>query len=86
MHRGYEHNRLFVDEEVRGPFAEWIHRHKFSPEGDGTRMTDHIECLLPGGPAVNFLAGWIVGIQLRLMFHHRHKVTKRFCEIPSLEA
>ena len=29
LHTAYEKNRLFVDEQVRGPFASWVHRHEF---------------------------------------------------------
>ena len=29
LHTAYEKNRLFVDEQIDGPFARWIHRHEF---------------------------------------------------------
>lgn len=49
LHTGYEKNRLFVDEQIRGPFAKWIHRHEFEAAGAGTRLTDRIAYQLPGG-------------------------------------
>ena len=85
-HTGYQKNQLFVDEQIRGPFALWVHRHEFRMEGSGTRLTDSIEFLLPGGRLVNGLFSWVMSLNLRLMFRHRHSVTKYFCEIPSLEA
>ena len=81
LHTAYAKNKLFVDEQVRGPFAKWIHRHEFAAVGNQTRLTDSIEYELPGGAVVNALLGWVVKQGLIQMFRHRHQVTKRFCEI-----
>ena len=80
LHTAYEKNRLFVDEQVSGPFAKWVHRHEFENAGAGTRLTDRIVYELPGGALVNVLFGWTVTLGLRSMFAHRHRVTKEFCE------
>ena len=83
LHTAYERNRLFADEQIAGPFAQWIHCHEFAELGDGkTRLTDRVEFRLPGGSIVNAALGWAVKIGLRQMFTHRHEVTKRFCEDP----
>jgi ligand-binding SRPBCC domain-containing protein len=80
LHTAYEKDRLFVDEQVEGPFAKWIHRHEFAPEGSKTRLTDHVEYELPGGSLVNSALGWTVKPGLASMFAHRHRVTRRYCE------
>src|SRR3990170_4312852 len=36
VHTAYEKDRLFVDEQLRGPFAIWVHRHEFEQVGGGT--------------------------------------------------
>jgi ligand-binding SRPBCC domain-containing protein len=77
QHTQYEKNRLFVDEQLEGPFAKWIHRHEFAAEGAGTRLTDRIEYQLPGGPLFNLLFGWMVNLGLGNMFAHRHRVTRK---------
>lgn len=41
--------RAFVDEQVRGPFSRFTHRHEFHPEGDTTRMIDLWEHHAPLG-------------------------------------
>jgi ligand-binding SRPBCC domain-containing protein len=80
LHTAYEKDRLFVDEQIHGPFARWVHRHEFEAAGPKTQMTDRIACELPGGLLVNMLLGWAVTLGLRNMFAHRHRVTKDFCE------
>lgn len=78
-HIGYEKNRLFIDEQRKGPMAAWVHAHLFTPEGDGTRLTDSIEFALPGGVIVESLLGWLVKRKLRSLFEYRHTVTRRMC-------
>ena len=40
----------FVDEQLRGPYHSWIHRHTFEAVADGTRMTDRVDYQLPLHP------------------------------------
>ena len=80
LHTAYEKNRLFVDEQIEGPFRKWVHRHEFEAVGRQTRLTDRVEYELPGGSPVNTLFGWTVTLGLRSMFAHRHHVTRRICE------
>jgi ligand-binding SRPBCC domain-containing protein len=79
-HTAYEKNRLFVDEQVEGPFDRWVHRHEFEEVEGKTRLTDHVEYRLPGGALVNGLFGWAVKPGLTQMFRHRHRITKQMCE------
>jgi ligand-binding SRPBCC domain-containing protein len=79
-HTKYEKYRLFVDEQISGPFESWIHRHEFTPENGKTRLTDAISFAMPGGDVTEFISGWLVQLQLEAMFRYRHYVTKRECE------
>ena len=36
----FDPSRLFVDEQVSGPFASFRHEHRFSSDGNETTMTD----------------------------------------------
>jgi ligand-binding SRPBCC domain-containing protein len=85
-HTAYEKNRFFVDEQVKGPFRRWVHRHEFQAEGGGTRLADSVDYNLPGGAAVEIAAGWAVRLGLKRMFAFRHRVTKRIAERMALEA
>jgi ligand-binding SRPBCC domain-containing protein len=80
LHTAYEKDRLFVDEQVRGPFARWVHRHEFDDIGGRTRLTDRVTFELPGGSLLNRLAAPLVRLGLTRMFAHRHAATRRMCE------
>lgn len=63
--------REFVDEQLRGPYAEWHHRHRFTALDDGaTLVEDEVRFRLPLGP-LGALAGPLVRRQLRQIFRYR---------------
>lgn len=80
VHTAFERNRLFVDEQVEGPFRQWVHRHEFEPLGSDTRLTDRITYRVRGGTLVNAVASWLITPGLWQMFRHRHRATRRWCE------
>lgn len=80
VHTAFERNRLFVDEQVEGPFRQWVHRHEFEALGSDTRLTDRITYTVPGGALVNHIAAGLMTPGLWQMFRHRHRVTKQWCE------
>jgi ligand-binding SRPBCC domain-containing protein len=80
LHTAYDKNRLFVDEQIEGPFSKWVHRHEFEGVNASTRLTDHVEFRIPGGNAGNLLLGWAIKLGLSNMFRQRHEVTRAFCE------
>jgi ligand-binding SRPBCC domain-containing protein len=80
FHTDYEEDQYFVDEQREGPFQKWVHRHEFEDIGIGTRLTDRVEYLLPGGAVVNAACAWMIKPGLYQMFAYRHRVTRRVCE------
>ena len=80
VHTAYERNRLFVDEQTRGPFrAAGFIATSSKTSASMTRLTDRVEFQLPGGPAVNAALGWLVKFGFLGMFRARHATTARFC-------
>ena len=70
-------NEMFVDVQLRGPYARWIHRHTFSDDGrGGTVIADEVRYALPLWP-FGELAHPIVRMQLRRIFSHRTESVRR---------
>jgi uncharacterized protein (TIGR01777 family) len=48
LHRAQVPGRRFVDEQVEGPLAHWIHTHSFDPDGESACwLTDRVEYAPP---------------------------------------
>lgn len=61
----------FTDEQLRGPYAQWIHRHRFTDTPDGgTLMEDEVRFKLPFG-RLGALAMPLIRWQLRRIFEFR---------------
>lgn len=73
VHRDHEAGRQFVDEQVSGPFARWVHVHRFLPDGpDRTLMEDHVEYDLPLGWPGRLAGGRATVRGLERAFRFRH--------------
>lgn len=67
----------FVDEQLSGPYKQWIHRHTFTEiEGNKTLIEDEVRYRLPLEP-LGDLAHFIVARQLKGIFDFREKVVAK---------
>jgi ligand-binding SRPBCC domain-containing protein len=74
----------FVDVQLRGPYAEWVHRHRFIAFSDGsTLLEDHVQFRLPLG-RLGAVAGPLVRRQLRRIFDYRRTAVASLLESPDL--
>ena len=49
-HVEYIPDRMFIDRQVKGPFASWVHRHEFEDDGrGGTIVRDVVDYEPPMG-------------------------------------
>lgn len=72
-HTAYEPKRLFRDEQVEGPFAKWVHTHRFEPQPDGTSvMHDEVDYALPLGPVGDTFGNGTASSTLERTFGYRH--------------
>lgn len=64
----------FVDEQLHGPYREWVHTHTFESIPEGTLIRDEVRYRLPLGPL-----GWparpLVRLHLHRIFEYRQRAT-----------
>ncbi len=66
---------MFVDQQLRGPYREWIHTHRFVETVDGTEVIDHVQYALPIWP-IGEVALPIVRRQVGRIFDYREQVIR----------
>ena len=76
FHDGYEEDRWFRDIQVRGPFACWVHDHRFEAVPEGAALTDHVEYELPLAPLGTWFGGRIARTTLERTFRYRHALLR----------
>lgn len=76
----------FADEQLRGPYALWRHRHLFTAvTPQQTRMDDEVLFRLPFAPLGNVALPFVKG-ELRRIFEYRHAAIERAIADGSLAA
>ena len=60
----------FVDEQVKGPYAKWVHTHSFEETAGGTLVSDEVCYRLPLFP-FGEIAYPLLRLQLRRIFAYR---------------
>jgi len=70
----------FVDEQLKGPYRQWIHRHSFRSFGDSTIMEDNVCYRLPLWP-MGELALPLIRMQLKRIFRFREKAVRKALRI-----
>lgn len=80
LHTAYDPPHSFEDQQVRGPFRSWRHRHIVEPHPEGALLIDDIEYTPPFGLLGRALAGIVIEPRLRRVFAFRHRITREYCE------
>jgi len=80
LHTAYDPPHSFEDQQVRGPFRNWRHRHLVEPHPDGAILIDDIEYTPPLGLLGRLIDAIVIKPRLRRVFAFRHRVTRDYCE------
>ncbi|MFZ8932869.1 MAG: TIGR01777 family oxidoreductase [Bacteriovoracaceae bacterium] len=68
--------KVFVDEQLNGPYSKWVHTHNFFEMPHGTLIKDHVVYKVPLGALGDIVAGLFVKKDLDKIFGYRKKVIK----------
>ncbi|MEP7085773.1 MAG: SRPBCC family protein [Gemmatimonadota bacterium] len=72
----------FVDEQLSGPYAKWVHTHRFASANGGTDIDDEVVYALPFG-VLGRLAAPLIRLQLARIFRYRESEVLRLLDEPS---
>lgn len=73
----WQPGRSFTDVQVRGPYALWVHRHRFTAREGGTLVEDHVEYRVPGTPLSAPVHSLFVRPTVERIFAHRRRAIER---------
>jgi ligand-binding SRPBCC domain-containing protein len=80
-HVAFEPGKMFADRMVKGPFAQWLHKHIVTPRGEAECvLTDDVDYELPLGIVGRVFGEWLANRNLERLFEFRHRVTREACE------
>jgi ligand-binding SRPBCC domain-containing protein len=65
--------KMFVDEQVRGPFRRFHHEHRFEPSDTGTLMTDIVDFEAPAGLFGRLVERFALASYMRRLIDERNK-------------
>lgn len=68
--------RSFEDTQIAGPYAKWVHMHRFIEDSRGTTIQDRVVYRLPLG-FLGRLAHPLIARQLRRIFDYRETVMRK---------
>ena len=75
----YKPPHYFIDEQAKGPYAHWYHKHSFEETLEGTQMIDEVDYALPFGILGEIAHVFFVKRDLKRIFDYRENViTKAF--------
>lgn len=70
----WESGRSFIDRQISGPYAQWIHLHTFEQSQGGTQLYDRVQYALPLDPISRPAHPLFVRPTIERIFTHRRTV------------
>lgn len=77
----FEPPLFFVDEQMKGPYRRWVHRHDFEEARGGTLMRDRVEYALGFGPAGAMAHRIFVRRSVEKIFAYRNEAIRQIFDL-----
>ncbi|MDA7685638.1 SRPBCC family protein [Candidatus Marinimicrobia bacterium] len=74
MITSYKINEFFVDEQLKGPYSYWHHKHSFEPVEGGINIVDEITYALPLEAFRSIVHPLFIKPQLKKIFSFRFQI------------
>lgn len=81
----YQPPHRFIDEQLKGPYTLWRHRHTFTETVEGTLVADQVDYQLPFGVLGRMAHAAIVKRQLLEIFRYRQSKMPELLGVPCRE-
>ena len=73
----FQQDKFFIDNQIKGPYKKWLHKHSFVPYRKGTLIIDDITYKLPLGKIGHLFAGHFVAKDVQKIFTFRQNTLKK---------
>ena len=64
----------FVDTQLKGPYRQWIHEHRFEEINGVTIMHDSVEYSFAGGPLSGIMNKYLIRPRINAIFRFRQQI------------
>jgi len=74
MITSYNQNESFIDQQLKGPYSMWYHKHTFKEIDDSVEMIDTVSYIVPFGILGRIINYFYLRQELKYIFKYRRKV------------
>lgn len=73
----YEKPYVFIDQQIKGPYALWHHTHSFEEKDGGTIIRDSVVYAIPFGLLGRFIHAIYIKYDIESIFKYRKKILNK---------
>tara|TARA_B100001750_G_C15001021_1_gene347409 strand:- start:36 stop:503 length:468 start_codon:yes stop_codon:yes gene_type:complete len=74
----YNPPKMFIDQQLLGPYSMWHHRHEFNIVDNGVEIIDKIDYVVPYGILGRIVNFCFIKSDLDRIFHYRYEVINKY--------
>ena len=77
MITSYQSNKMFIDQQLKGPYVMWHHKHTFNEVNQSVEMIDEVDYVVPFGFLGRFVHFIYLRYELKYIFIYRKKIISK---------